>query len=46
MVKPKELEQLYPNRLAISNEKYNDLMELLQFIPPIHHEFYNNLRKK
>lgn len=46
MVKPKELEQLYPNGLAISNEKYNDLMELLQFIPPIHHEFYKNLKKK
>lgn len=46
MAKPKELEQLYPNGLAISNEKCNDLMELLKFIPPIHQEFYKNLKKK
>ncbi|KAL4135598.1 hypothetical protein QTP88_007196 [Uroleucon formosanum] len=45
MAKPKQLEQLYPNGLAISNEKYNDLMELLQFILPIHHEFYKSLKK-
>lgn len=45
MVKPKELEQLYPNGVTISHEKYNDHMQLLQFIPPVQHEFYKNLKK-
>lgn len=46
MAKPKILGQLYPNGNDLSKEKYKDLMELLQFIPPIHHEFYKNLKKK
>lgn len=34
----------YPNGRKISVEKQKDLIELLQYIPPIHHEFYENLQ--
>ncbi|CAI6376053.1 unnamed protein product [Macrosiphum euphorbiae] len=43
MAKPKELQKLYPNGHSIQKEKYNDLTELMQFIPPIHHDFYKNI---
>lgn len=35
---------LYPEGVAISQKKYNDLMELLKFVPPIYHDFYKSLR--
>lgn len=38
------LELLYPNGNIISEEKKIDLLKLLQFIPPTHHDFYNNIR--
>lgn len=44
MAKPKELQKLYPNGHSIQKEKYNDLTELMQFIPPIHHDFYKNIK--
>ncbi|KAL4153193.1 hypothetical protein QTP88_001026 [Uroleucon formosanum] len=46
MAKPKELQKLYPNGHPIQKEKYNDLIELMQFIPPIHHDFYKNIKQK
>lgn len=35
---------LYPTGRPIAAAKYKDLQELLQFIPPIHHNFYKDLR--
>lgn len=46
MAKPKELQNLHPNGHPIQKEKYNDLIELMQFIPPIHHDFYKNIKQK
>ena len=37
------LPELYPGKRQISVKKLADLKELLQFIPPIHHEFYQSL---
>lgn len=34
---------LYPNGNSITAAK-KDLIELLQFIPPVHHGFYTNLK--
>ena len=39
-----ELEQLYSSELKISGEKYSDLMDQLNFIPPCHHPFYTSLK--
>ncbi|KAF2343175.1 hypothetical protein FHG87_026069, partial [Trinorchestia longiramus] len=30
--------------VKISQEKYQDLMTLLQFVPEVHHEFYMDLK--
>jgi hypothetical protein len=46
MAKPKELQNLYSNSHPIQKEKYKDLIELMQFIPPIHHDFYKNIKQK
>jgi len=34
---------LYEKPRAISSAKLSDLMELLDYIPPIYHSFYKNL---
>lgn len=35
---------LYPEARAISLAKKKDMMELLKFIPPIHHDYYMSLK--
>lgn len=39
-----ELEVLYPEGRKISSEKKKDLECLLEYIPPIYHSFYKNLK--
>lgn len=39
-----QLDVLYPEGKQISVEKKKDLVELLQYIPPIHHAFYTNIK--
>lgn len=39
-----ELDVLYPVGKLISVEKKKDLVELLQYIPPVCHAFYNNIK--
>lgn len=46
MAKPRVLQKLYPNGHPIQKEKYKDLCELMQFIPPIHHVFIKILNGK
>jgi hypothetical protein len=43
-MQPKDLQLLFVNGRSIENVKYTDLQELKNFIPPIHHEFYDNLK--
>lgn len=38
------LDLLYPNGRAIEKKKKQDLVELLPYIPPIYHSFYNDLK--
>lgn len=38
-----ELPSLYQGPVKIKLPKYKNLLELLPFIPPIHHDFYRNL---
>lgn len=38
-----QMECLYPNGNVINQNKYDDLMELLKFIPSRYHSFYRNL---
>lgn len=39
-----KLNMLYPEGHAISDNKKKDLLELLNFIPPVHHSFYKELK--
>lgn len=39
-----QLSILYPNGHEINTAKKKDLLELTPFIPPIHHNFYENLK--
>lgn len=39
-----ELPLLYPNGNTINEAKKKDLLQLMELIPPIHHEFYKNLK--
>lgn len=39
-----DLSVLYPNGHKIDPKKKKDLLELAPFIPPIHHNFYQNLK--
>ena len=39
-----ELEQKYITSLKISKKKIDNIKTLLPYIPPIHHQFYNNLQ--
>lgn len=38
------LPMLYPNGRKIDVKKFANLQELLDFIPPVHHKFYNDLQ--
>ena len=38
-----ELSQLYTGPRALNPSKYKDLHDLMQFIPPVCHEFYTSL---
>lgn len=46
MTKPKELQKLYLSGHPIQKEKYKDLTELLQFMPPTHYDFYKNIKQE
>jgi hypothetical protein len=35
---------LYPNGRTLTKEKLKDLMDLYQYIPPVHHPFYKELK--
>ena len=37
-------DKMYENGLSIKEKKLQDLMSLLKYIPPVHHEFYKKLR--
>lgn len=39
-----QLDILYPVAKQLSVEKKEDLVELLQYIPPVHYDFYNNIK--
>ena len=39
-----ELPVLYENGRSINVKKLDDIMSLLQFIPPLYHDFYKKLR--
>lgn len=38
------LKPLYESKFKIDSAKYKDLQSLLDFIPPVHHQFYKNLQ--
>ncbi|CAH0730418.1 unnamed protein product, partial [Brenthis ino] len=38
------LDVLYPNGRPIEKKKYEDLLQLLPYVPPIRHDFYRNLK--
>lgn len=38
------LKPLYSSPLVIDTAKYKDLQTLLEFVPPIHHQYYKNLK--
>ena len=38
------LELLYPNGNVITEAKKKDLLSLLQYVPPLHHDFYQNFK--
>jgi hypothetical protein len=35
---------LYPNGRTLIKEKRNELLGLCQYIPPVHHPFYKELK--
>lgn len=35
---------LYPNGRPIEKKNYEDLLQLLPYVPPIRHDFYCNLK--
>lgn len=39
-----DIATLYPGGRAIAKKKFDDLMQLLKFVPPEHHNFYNDLK--
>ena len=39
------LPTLYDRPRAINTKKLSDLMELLDFVPPVHHAFYHQLNQ-
>ena len=43
-IKKYKLQPLYNSEIKIKKQKYKDLMEQLQYIPPVHHEFYKSLK--
>lgn len=38
------LKPLHPSSIKIKNAKYKNLLTLLDFIPPVNHAFYKNLK--
>ena len=38
-----DLPPLYPQSKPISSDKKKDLQKLMQYIPPVHHAFFNDL---
>jgi len=38
------LPMLYPSGRQISQAKFKDIQDLLKYVPPVHHEFYNSIR--
>lgn len=43
LFKKSNMKLLFPNGRKIDEKKYNDLMDLIKFIPEEHHSFYINL---
>ena len=41
--KTKEPEKLYEEKIQLSLEKYNDILSLLKYVPPIHQDYFRNL---
>lgn len=39
-----DLTLLHPEPPSIKTAKYENLQQLLQFIPPVHHNFYSSLK--
>lgn len=39
-----ETSTLYPGGRAISIQKYNDLMQLMKYVPAEKHDFFKNLK--
>ena len=39
------LEPLHPNGHSISDAKYADILHLLNYVPPVHHDFYKSLQQ-
>ena len=37
------LKSLYINARPITHEKYKDMMQLLPYIPPVHHKYFKTL---
>ena len=37
------LKFLYINARPITHEKYKDMMQLLPYIPPVHHKYFKTL---
>jgi len=37
---------MYPEGRQISQLKYNDIINLLKYVPPVHHDFYTSLKRK
>ena len=43
-LKKYELKNLYKSELKINQDKYNELIEQLEFVPPCYHSFYRELK--
>ena len=41
-----QLPSLYESAREISKAKFDDLMQLLSYVPPVHHRFYHLLKPK
>jgi len=39
-----QLPMLYPSGRLISQAKYKDIQDLMKYVPPIHHDFYNSIQ--
>ena len=41
---PNDLQLVTPSPIPISQQKYNDLLALLLYVPTVYHDFYKNLK--